>query len=113
MVGPGKPQWLDTDRGYALSWTRNKAETCPGCGTRADEWNDDEDAYIGDQTHCEGCARLAQEQGNIPKDAEGQPRPGVHVFLAPRELYETRHADGAYVDEHAPPTPDPPDFDDD
>jgi hypothetical protein len=28
------------------------------------------------------------------------------VFLAPRELYEARHADGVYADEHAPPAPD-------
>jgi hypothetical protein len=102
----GDPAWLDTDRGYALAWTSDKRATCTGCGTRADEWDDDEDAYIGDQVHCPGCAVLAQEQANIPRDGDGQPRPGRHVFLAPRELYEARHADGVYADEHAPPAPD-------
>lgn len=94
VVGPGKPQWLDTDRGYALAWARNKAETCPGCGTRADEWADDEDAYLGDQVYCEGCARLAEEQNNIRRDADGRPRPGFHAFLAPAEVYEARHPGG-------------------
>ena len=91
VVGPDAPQWLDTDRGYALAWTANKNATCSGCGTRADEWDEDDDAYIGDQVMCEGCARIAQEQANIPRDPEGQPRPGIHVFLAPRDVYETQH----------------------
>lgn len=94
VVGPDSPQqWLETDLGYALAWQADKRATCTGCGTRADEWDEDEIAYIGDQIRCEGCAAIAQEQNNIPKGPDGSPRPGVHVYLAPREVYEARHAD--------------------
>lgn len=89
----GDPAWLPTDRAYALAWGELKRATCPGCGTRADEWAEDDDAYIGDHTYCEGCARLAEEKNNIPRDPEGNPRPGMHTYLAPRELYEAQHAD--------------------
>jgi predicted Fe-S protein YdhL (DUF1289 family) len=85
------------DRGYALAWRRDKAETCTGCGTRADEWAEDEHAYIGDFVYCEGCARIAEEQNNTPKD-DRQPRPGYHVFLHPREQYEAAHPPGTPID---------------
>lgn len=87
VVGPDDPAWLDTDRGYALAWRADKAQTCT-CGTRPDEWAEDDDAYIGSYVYCEGCARLADEQNNVPRDGDGRPRPGYHVFLQPRELYE-------------------------
>ena len=92
-VGPTDPQWLDTDRGYALAWQANKASTCTGCGTRADEWDAEENAYIGDHIKCEGCIRIAEEQNNVPKD-DGQPRPGFHVYLAPKAVYEALHPPG-------------------
>ena len=93
VVGPGRPQWLDTDRGLALAWSRNKAETCSGCGTRADEWAEDEDAYISDHHTCPGCVRLAEEQEHNLDMVGDRPAPGQHPFLLRRELYEARHAD--------------------
>ena len=93
VVGPGAPAWLDTDRGYALAWKTNQRATCSGCGTRADEWDEDDDAYISDHHTCEGCARLAQEQAsNLDKAADGSVLPGQHPHLVPRELYRHRPA---------------------
>lgn len=91
-VRPGDPQWLPTDRELALAWQRNKAQTCAGCGTRADEWDEDREAYISDQHYCPGCAALAGERDNIPEQ-DGKPVPGYLPFLQPRELYEALHPD--------------------
>lgn len=85
-VGLGEPQWLETDRGYALAWRENNAATCV-CGTREDEWQADRDAYISGNAYCEGCARLADERANVPKTGDDRPAPGYHTFLTPRELY--------------------------
>jgi hypothetical protein len=84
VVAPGDPTWLDTDRELALAWQHNKRETCPGCGTRPDEWAEDEDAYLSDHVQCQGCLRLAEEQeNNLDRDAQGKPQPGQHAFLRP------------------------------
>jgi hypothetical protein len=64
----------------------NKAATC-ACGTRHDEWQADPNAYISDHVYCEGHARLAEEQENIPKDKDGRPMAGYFAFLTPREQY--------------------------
>jgi hypothetical protein len=81
--------WSDADRGYALAWQANKRATCSGCGTRADEWAEDGDAYISDHYTCQGCARLAEEQAsNLDRGPDDTPRPGQHAFLTPRELYD-------------------------
>lgn len=98
VVGPGDPrkgipadpQWLPTDLELALAWQRNKAETCPGCGTRADEWDADPDAYISDHSTCEGCARLQQHQANNLDRIDDTVLPGQHAFLVPRELHKPR-----------------------
>ena len=92
VVGDGDPAWLDTDRGYALAWKTHTRATC-SCGTRADEWDEDDDAYISDHYTCEGCARLAQEKtSNLDRGPDGQPLPGQHVYLIRRELYAHRAA---------------------
>lgn len=102
IVRPGRdPQWTDADRGYALAWQRNKAETCK-CGTRAEEWEVDEDAYVSADWTCPGCTRLAEhEQMNLRKDAEGKVLPGQHTYLEPREQFQAR-----MEAKHAPRPPD-------
>lgn len=92
VVGPTDPQWLDTDRGYALAWSANKAATCPGCGTRDDEWDVDEDAYISDHVTCPGCQRLQEHaESNLERRGD-KVLPGQHPHLVPREVYEARAA---------------------
>lgn len=101
VVRPGvDPGWLDTDRGYALAWQRNKAETCRRCGTRHDEWESDRDAYVGATHYCRGDDVLAMAQENLPKDSYGRTLPGFVAYLEPGEVAEAR--------EHAknqPPAP--------
>jgi hypothetical protein len=55
VVGPGEPQWLDADRDKALWWLIHDRQTCKGCGTRAEEWEDDSHAYVPEPYHCRGC----------------------------------------------------------
>jgi hypothetical protein len=87
-VRPGAPAWLAADRAYALVWTANRQATCSGCGTRQDEWDEDEDAYISDHWTCPGCVRKHEhQQNNLDRDGDTV-RPGQYVFLNPREQYE-------------------------
>lgn len=95
-VRPGvDPQWLDTDRGYALAWQANKAATCPNCGTRHDEWDPeqggDRDAYVPDHSMCRGCQVLAEGHEELPKTPDGAPMPGWRHYLVPAALYDVLH----------------------
>lgn len=93
-VRPGDPQWLPTDSGLALAWAQHRAEVCPGCGTRKDEWDADRDtAYIPDVHYCRGCELLAEARADMPKDEQGKPKPGFHPYLLSRRAYEQLHPD--------------------
>ena len=76
----GEPQWLDTDRAYALAWTQNKAATC-SCGTRKDEWDEDSYAYVPDTHFCRGHQVLAEAK--VPQTADGHDAPGWFSYLRP------------------------------
>lgn len=98
VVRPGvDPQWLDTDRAYALAWQRNRRQVCAGCGTRPDEWDPaqggDREAFVPDTHYCRGCELLAMQAEAVPKDDDGRPLPGRHHFLMPREQFEALHPD--------------------
>lgn len=89
IVRPGRdPQWTDADRSYALAWSADKRATCGRCGTRADEWDEDEDAYISDHFTCPGCERLQEHERNNLDRRGDQVLPGQHTYLKPREQYE-------------------------
>ena len=94
VVRPGvHPAWLDTDREYALAWTANKHATCGGCGTRQDEWDEDDEAYISAHWTCPGCARKQEHQAsNLDRDGDTV-RPGQYTYLKRREQYEQELAD--------------------
>ena len=86
--------WSPLARGYALAWTANNKATCR-CGTRADEWEADENAYISAHWTCPGCARLAEHaESNLDKVGD-KVLPGQHTYLQRRETYmaelEARH----------------------
>jgi hypothetical protein len=65
---------------------------CPDCHTTQQDWDEDPDAFLGDLYTCEGCARVQQEQRNIP---EGEM--GMHARLLPREAALARVSEGKGV----------------
>lgn len=73
--------WPISDQDKALAYLRHKAQACPDCGTRQEDWDENDNAYIGDLYHCEGCARVAQEQDNIPEGSKG-----MHIRLLPEDV---------------------------
>lgn len=73
--------WSPDDQDKALAYLRYQSLACPDCGTRQEDWDEDEDKFLGDLYHCEGCARVAQERENIPDDAKG-----MHVRLLPKDV---------------------------
>lgn len=75
--------WSPLARGYALAWQQNDRETCPRCGTRHDEWEHDDDAYLGATHYCRGCDLIGQQQGVLPTDEDGRPMPGHIPHLLP------------------------------
>ncbi len=38
-----------------------KAEECPRCHTRREEWEQDPDVYVAEAVHCPGCERVDWE----------------------------------------------------
>ncbi len=67
---------------------------CKGCGTRQPEWDENPNAYVGDQVTCEGCARLEQEQQNVPEGSLG-----VRTRLVPEAVGLARVEAGEGTDE--------------
>ena len=74
----GPRKWTQDDRDMAIAYEREIRSRCSQCGTRPDEWTKNPDAYVGDVEHCEGCARMHQEQQN-----EVGQRPGAKIRLIP------------------------------
>lgn len=71
--------WSPLDQDKALAYERQMRTVCK-CGTRAIEWEENPNAYIGDFWVCEGCARLEMEADNVPEGTKG-----VHFRLLPEE----------------------------
>lgn len=81
--------WPEDDQDKAMAWQRLQAAECSGCGTRADEWEADPLAYLGDIVSCPGCVALDQERDNVPEGTKG-----VRLRLVPRAVGEARVARG-------------------
>lgn len=77
----GPNRWTDHDRDLALAYRREMALRCNQCNTRQDEWDANPNAYVGHIRICPGCARLEDEQDNVPKGTRG-----VHTSLVPEEV---------------------------
>ncbi|GIH76135.1 hypothetical protein [Planobispora longispora] len=63
-------RWSDSDRDKAI-WQHIRArQTCPNCGTRAEEWDPrcggHPGAYVPDVHRCEGCYQLADAGKDLP-----------------------------------------------
>jgi hypothetical protein len=56
--------WDADDRDKALWWLIHQRGTCPTCGTRPEEWDEDQGgdlhAYVAEPHQCRGCEVLAQ-----------------------------------------------------
>lgn len=75
-----------SDRDKAIWWYARKRAACPGCGTRAEEWDPDAggswQAYQAVPIQCEGCLKRHRAQEALEKS---KPPPGMHVVLIKRE----------------------------
>lgn len=60
---------------------------CPHCGTREQEWDADEEAYVASAQLCQGCEAIADKQADIPKDKHG-----VKVALVPYSVHAANQA---------------------
>jgi hypothetical protein len=58
-----------------------KRQTCPGCGTRPDEWDPQEggglDAYTAEAHLCHGCRVIEVERERVGEDAPA----GIQIML--------------------------------
>lgn len=72
---------MASDRDKALWWHIRQREACPGCGTRADEWNEAKGgnrfAYEAKITQCSGCVERERTQ----ETREVKEQRGMHVVL--------------------------------
>ena len=84
----GPPEWTQHDRDAAVWWLIHQRQTCPGCGTRPEEWKDDPDAYVPDPVHCRGCEVKARGDDDFAKAKKGTYRRGTTMQLRPRAVVE-------------------------
>lgn len=81
---PGEPLWTDDDLDEVLAYRREKAKVCGACGTREEDWRDEEGReltpppYIPELRRDFGCQALEQIRRTIP-DGET----GVYAMLVP------------------------------
>lgn len=68
-------------------------KVCGACGTRPVEWEQNENAYLGDIRYCEGCGRMEDERKNLE---DGDDR-GAHVGLLPEAIALARLEKGEGV----------------
>jgi RNA polymerase subunit RPABC4/transcription elongation factor Spt4 len=83
--------WSPSDRDKALWWLIHDRQTCPGCGTRAEEWEGDRDAYVPEAHHCRGCEVKASADEWFERH-RGEFRRGSSMRLQPRAVVEARAA---------------------
>lgn len=82
-VGLGEPAWLDADRDKAIWWLIHQRLTCSNCGTRAEEWQDDDHAYVPEAHFCRGCEVKARADDEFERHRK-QYRRGTTIQLVPR-----------------------------
>lgn len=86
----GDATWSEMDRVKVVAYRMVRAEECPNCGTRPDQWVDAEgrrlNPFAADMIRCEGCARVEELQAQLDKDSGSKiTRRGVRVALVPIE----------------------------
>lgn len=82
----GPAVWTQADRDKALAYRIRKAETCPNCGTRPDEWNPDKGghrhAYLPTIEIDPGCEQRQRKEAELQTDAWKNQK-GAYVALRP------------------------------
>lgn len=66
----GPAVWSQADRDKALWWHMHQLESCPSCGTRKGDWDEDREAFAAEFVHCRGCEVLGRAQ----KDLDDHPK---------------------------------------
>ncbi|PXY33551.1 hypothetical protein BAY59_10740 [Prauserella coralliicola] len=61
-----------------------QADTCPSCGTRHQEWENDHNAYVGEIVRCRGCEVKQRTEAALAGMPENELGRGVHVALVRR-----------------------------
>lgn len=81
--------WDKDDRDKALWWQIHRAQACPSCGTRPEEWDPDQGgddfAYTFRIRSCRGCETLAGGRKQIPDGKQDV----AHVTLVPNPELRT------------------------
>ena len=85
--------WSPGDRAKALAYQAYQRGICPQCGTREDDWTDDDgeytEAYVAISHKCFGCEEIAMKQREIP---EGRAGDGMKVLLMPSSVLAAQQA---------------------
>lgn len=77
----GPPVWTKEDRDKAIWFQVRQRQTCPGCGTRQEEWEGDHNAYTHDFAFCRGCEVRSRGEAELKNAPEGEFPEGVTVTL--------------------------------
>lgn len=72
-----RSRWSDDDQDEVLGFIREKAKVCR-CGTRADEWAANRNAYTVEIEKCPGCEQLAIANKHTDD--------GEHAYLIPTAI---------------------------
>lgn len=88
FLGIGDGSWTPRDRAKALAYREYQRGVCPHCGTRAEEWDGDDEAYVAVASLCMGCEAIGYAQADIPADKHG-----AKVGLIPWEIYAARQVE--------------------
>lgn len=87
----GPAGWTGHDRELALAWLMRRNATCPGCGTRPDEWQRDPYAYVPTPVLDKGCEVLKGAESQLEdRDREA----GTRIVLVPFAQADAEDDDG-------------------
>jgi hypothetical protein len=84
--------WHEDDQQKALWWAARQRQTCSGCGTHPDDWDEDvggrRDAYAGEVQTCPGCRERQRVEAQLDQDRRDNPHShyGARVVLVRPEL---------------------------
>jgi hypothetical protein len=73
----GNQRWTEVDRAYAVAYERWLAARHGPCGTRHDDWFDDdgypleEPVWETSVEECQGCIEIARAQRSIEEGSDG------------------------------------------